>query len=483
MEKTTREMVESDMLKTKILCTMGPSCDSIEVLGQMLQAGMGIARLNMAHGELEEHQERIRRIRTAASEQQKYIPILLDIKGPEVRIGKLKEPYVELVKGQEVTLTTEQLLGDSKRISVNYADMPKVVGHGSKILLDDGLIELTVTSTNDQDMVCRIVTGGTLKPRKGVNLPGVKTTLPGITERDVHHIHFGLENGVDIIAVSFVRKADDILEVRRILAENQAEHVQIISKIENDEGVTNIDEIIEVSDGIMVARGDLGVEIPVEDVPLIQKLIINKCNEAGKPVIVATHMLESMQVNPRPTRAEVTDVSTAVQQGADVVMLSGETAAGKYPVESVRTMATIAAKTEHTIDFGQHFSLRRGSHSSNVTEIISQAVVSTSLELHAKVIVTPTESGFTARMVSKYRPEAPILAITPNPQVLPKLCLLWGVIPVVGESVETTDAMFQSAMNHCAKLGFVEKDDYIVISAGVPLGESGKTNLIKVHQM
>jgi pyruvate kinase len=483
MGKMTREMVESDMLKTKILCTMGPSCDSIEVLGQMLQAGMGIARLNMAHGELEDHQERIRSIRTVASEQQTYVPILLDIKGPEIRIGKLKEPCVELVKGQEVTLTTEQVLGDSKRISVNYPDMPRVIGQGSRILLDDGLIELRVTSVYEQEIVCCIVTGGSLKPRKGVNLPGVKTTLPGITERDIHHIHFGLENGIDLIAVSFVRKAEDILEVRNILAENQAEHVQIISKIENDEGLSNIDEIIAVSDGIMIARGDLGVEIPVEDVPLVQKLIIDKCNHAGKPVIVATHMLESMQINPRPTRAEVTDVSTAVQQGADVVMLSGETAAGRYPVESVRTMATIAAKTEDTIVFDQQFSVRRTRHSSNVTEIISQAVVSTSLELDAKAIITPTESGFTARMVSKYRPKAPIVAITPHFHVLPKLCLLWGVIPVVGESVETTDEMFQSALNHCAKLGFVQKNDYVVISAGVPLGESGKTKLIKVHQL
>ncbi len=375
------------------------------------------------------------------------------------------------------------MLGDSDRISVNYADLPKVIEENAKILLDDGLIELRAVSSDERNIHCNIVTGGILKPRKGVNLPGVRTTLPGITEQDIRHIHFGLETGIDIIAVSFVRKAGDILEVRNILAENNAAHIQIISKIENEEGVSNIDEIVAVSDGIMIARGDLGVEIPVEDVPLLQKIMIEKCNDAAKPVIVATHMLESMQVNPRPTRAEVTDVSTAVQQGADALMLSGETAAGKYPIESVQTMATIAAKTEHILDSDRQRSAKRTRQTSNVTETISHAAVSSSLEINAKAIITPTESGFTARMVSKYRPKAPILAITPHPHVIPKLCLLWGVIPMIGESVGTTDEMFQTAIIHCAKLGFIEKDDFVVISAGVPIGETGKTNLIKIHQM
>lgn len=471
------------MLKTKILCTLGPSCDSIEVLSQMIQAGMTVARLNMAHGELEEHKERIQNIRKAASEQQKYVPILLDIKGPEVRIGKLKEASVELIKDREIVLTTDQILGDSSRISVNYVDLPKVIRPNSRILIDDGLIELCVISSDETDIRCKVLTGGILKPRKGVNLPGVKTTLPGVTERDVHHIHFGLDNGVDIIAVSFVRKAEDILEVRRILAENNAGHVQIISKIENEEGVSTLDEIIAVSDGIMVARGDLGVEIPVEDVPLVQKTMIQKCNEAGKPVIVATHMLESMQVNPRPTRAEVSDVSNAVLQGADVLMLSGETAAGKYPVQSVSTMTTIAARTESMLDFDAQFAVRRSKQPANVTEIISQAAVSSALELDAKAIITPTESGFTAQMVSKYRPKAPIVAITPNPRVLPQLCLLWGVIPMIGDHVETTDEMFESAIMNGGKLGFLQKDDFVVISAGVPLGKSGTTNLIKIQQL
>lgn len=322
-----------------------------------------------------------------------------------------------------------------------------------------------------------------LKPRKGVNLPGVTITLPGITERDVHHILFGLENRIDIIAVSFVRKAEDILEVRTILKENKAEHIQIISKIENEEGVSNLDEIIEVSDGIMVARGDLGVEIPVEEVPLVQKKIVERCNAAGKPVIVATHMLDSMQVNPRPTRAEVSDVSTAVLQGADVLMLSGETAAGKYPIESVRTMATVAVKAESVMDYTEQFTKRKAYQTRNITEVISQAAVSSSFELNVKAIITPTESGYTARMVSKYRPKAPIIAITQHPDVLLKLCLLWGVIPVLGDNVITTDDMFASAVNNSWRAGLVSQGDYVIISAGVPMGKAGTTNLIKVQQV
>jgi pyruvate kinase len=324
-------------------------------------------------------------------------------------------------------------------------------------------------------------------PRKGVNLPGVKTTLPGITKRDVRHIHFGLKHKIDIIAVSFVRKAEDILEVRRILSEQGASNVQVISKIENEEGLTNLEEIIEVSDGIMIARGDLGVEIPVEDVPLVQQRMIEKCNEAGKPVIVATHMLDSMQTNPRPTRAEVSDVTAAVLQGADILMLSGETAVGKYPVESVAAMATIAVKAESMFDYSEQFiqkqKKRRHKPNSNMTEIVSQAVVGASLELNAKSIITPTESGFTARMVSKYRPKSPIIAVTRHRHTYLKLCLLWGVIPVLGSSAATTDEMLDSALQHSRKTGLLAEGDYVVITAGVPIGQSGNTNVIKIHRM
>lgn len=420
------------MLRTKIICTLGPACDRPEILKEMIQAGMTVGRLNMAHGEPEEHARRIEGVRQAARELDTFIPIMMDIKGPEVRIGKLKEASCQLIAGEELILTTEEIEGDARRISVNYPEMPKVVHENDRILIDDGLVELRVLSVEGSEITCRIISGGTLKPRKGVNLPGIKTTLPGVTERDIRHIGFGLEQNIEMIAVSFVRKGDDIREVRRILDERGAGHVQIISKIENEEGIEHLDDILEASDGIMVARGDLGVEVPVENVPMMQKEMIDKCNLAGKPVIVATHMLESMQVNPRPTRAEVSDVYNAVMQGADVVMLSGESAAGKYPVQSVRTMARVAHQAEAMIDYYDQFDRKRKQHATNITEVISQSAVSASLELDAKAIITSTGSGFTARMISKYRPKAPILAITHDVHVLSKVCLLSGVFPFQG---------------------------------------------------
>ncbi|MCM3784170.1 pyruvate kinase [Neobacillus mesonae] len=471
------------MLKTKIICTMGPACDSIDLLKQMIGHGMTVARLNMAHGELDEHVQRIERVRKAAEELGTFVPIMIDIKGPEIRIGKLKEDSVNLVTGTELILTTEEILGDIQRIGVNYPEMNQVVKPGDKVLIDDGLIELEVLKITGPEIHCKILNGGVLKPRKGVNLPGIKTTLPGVTERDKKHIAFGLENKVEMIAASFVRKGADIDEIRSILKQNQAEHVQIYSKIENQEGVDHIDEIINASDGIMVARGDLGVEVPIEDVPMVQIELIKKCNLAGKPVIVATHMLDSMQVNPRPTRAEVSDVSNAVLQGADVVMLSGESAAGKYPVESVKTMAAVAEKAESLIDYRNEFFKKRELHTTKITEVISQSVVSASLELAAKVIITSTGSGFTAKMVSKYRPEAPILAITSNPEVLPKLCLYSGVFPFLGEKVTTTDEMFESVTRNASMKGFVAQGDVVVLSAGVPIGISGTTNLIKIVEV
>jgi len=462
---------------------MGPSSNSVATIKEMIHAGMNIARLNMAHGELEDHQQIISHIRQAASECNAIIPILLDIKGPEVRIGKLKDPSCELIEGEQIVVTTEQILGDSKRISISYIDLPKVIHPGSRILINDGLLELRVISMKDTEIYCTIISGGTLKPRKGVNLPGITTTLPGVTEKDLRHIQFGIDNHIDIIAVSFVRKGEDIVEVRRILEENFAAHVQIISKIENEEGVSKLDEIIQVSDGIMVARGDLGVEIPVEDVPIVQIDIINKCNLAGKPVIVATHMLESMQINPRPTRAEVSDVANAVLQGADVLMLSGETAAGKYPVQSIATMATVALKAENMFDYHECFTRISTLQTTSITEIISQAVVSSSLDLNAKAIITPTESGFTARMVAKYRPKSQIIAITPHDHILMKLCLLRGVVPIKGIKATSTDEMFESSIHSAITADLIQDGDYVVISAGVPIGKSGATNLMKIHQL
>ncbi|SFE95759.1 pyruvate kinase [Paenibacillus algorifonticola] len=470
------------MRKTKIVCTMGPACDSVDTLREMIRSGMNVARLNMAHGELEDHAGRIERIREAAAAENAIVPILLDIKGPEVRIGKLEEASYLLVAGETLTLTTEEVLGNGRRIHVNYSELPLVVKPGNTILLDDGLIDLEVASVEATEVHCTIVNGGLIKPRKGVNLPGIRTTLPGVTERDIRHIHFGIQQNIDIVAPSFVRRAEDILEIRELLQAHGAGHVQIISKIENEEGVVNLDSIIAASDGIMVARGDLGVEIPVQDVPSMQRDMINKCNVAGKPVIVATHMLDSMQVNPRPSRAEVSDVAGAVMQGTDAIMLSGETAAGKYPVQSVATMAAIALKAESQLDYYAGFQERRQLASTTITEVISQAVVSSSLELKAKAILTRTESGFTARMVSKYRPQSPVIAITSDEKILPLLALLWGVIPVKGTKTGTTDELLHAAMADAEQTGLLAEGDFVVITAGAPVGLSGTTNLIKIEQ-
>ncbi|QNK55178.1 pyruvate kinase [Paenibacillus sp. PAMC21692] len=471
------------MSQTKIVCTMGPSSNSISILKEMMKSGMTVARLNMAHGELEDHSSRIELIREAASEASAIVAIMMDIKGPEIRIGTLEEGSYELKAGDTLTLTSEPITGNGVRVAVNYPDMPSVIQPGNRILIDDGLIELIAQEVKGTEIVCTVMNGGPLKPRKGVNLPGISTTLPGVTDRDIRHIAFGIEQGIDMIAMSFVRKAEDVLQVRQLLEDAGAAHIQIISKIENEEGVDNLDAIIEVSDGIMVARGDLGVEIPAEDVPMIQKTMIEKCNLAGKPVIVATQMLDSMQVNPRPTRAEVSDVANAVLHGADAIMLSGESAAGKYPLESVRMMAMIAERAESTIDYAEQFKSRITTPTGSITEVISQAVVSSSLQLNAKAILTPTESGFTARMVSKYRPESPIIAITAHDHVLKRMTLVRGVIPVKGESMSSTDELFKASIRGAARTQLLQSGDFVVISAGVPSGKAGATNLIRIHQM
>jgi pyruvate kinase len=469
------------MQKVKILCTIGPACDSVSTLKKLIQAGMTIARLNMAHGDLQEHQQRIRNIREAAGQLDVIVPILLDIKGPEIRIGQLKAPSFELHPNEAVTLTTEEILGDEKRISVSYKELPQHVEPGTIILMDDGLIQLKVESSKGTEIFCRVINGGIIKPRKGVNLPGIQTSLPGVTERDIKHIFFGISEGIHIIALSFVRRAEDILEIRKLLEDQNAAHIQIISKIENREGIDNLDAILEVSDGLMVARGDLGVEIPIEEVPIIQKLIIGKCNVAGKPVITATHMLESMQQNPRPTRAEASDVANAVLDGTDILMLSGETAVGKYPVESVTTMSAIALRVDTLIDYKANLIKNSALQKTNITEVISQSVVRSSIQLNAKAIIIPTVSGFTARMVSKYRPKVPIIAITLNENVLYSLYLLKGVIPVKGTPIKSTDEMFSLSIKHVLDKKMIQIGDLIILTAGVPIGKSGSTNLIKIE--
>ncbi|MEO3947359.1 pyruvate kinase [Gorillibacterium sp. CAU 1737] len=472
------------MRKTKIVCTIGPSSESPEMLRKLIRAGMNVARLNFAHGEPEEHIARIRHIREAAAAENQYVAVLIDTKGPEIRIGKMEDSFVELVAGETVTLTTEEVLGTKERIHVTYKQLPQDVSPGSIILIDDGLVRLEVEQAQGTEILCRIRNGGRLKPRKGVNVPGVKTSLPGVTEKDVRHIRFGVEQKIDIIAQSFVRKAEDILEIKHILDELGAGHIQVVAKIENDEGVENLDAIISASDGIMVARGDLGVDLPVEDVPLVQKDMIRRCNLAGKPVITATHMLESMQQNPRPTRAEAGDVSNAVFDGTDAVMLSGESAAGKYPLESVETMARIAGKAESALDSYSWLTLQAARKTLNVTGTIGQAVAQAALELNAKAILALTESGFTARMIAKHKPQAPVIAVSSKPSVLHALTMSWGVIPLLRSTdVADSDAAVQSAVELAKTGGYIQEGDLVVVTAGVPAGASGSTNLVRIHRV
>lgn len=471
------------MRKTKIVCTIGPSSESLDNIKKLITAGMNVARLNFSHGDFEEHGARITTIREASAELGKSIAILLDTKGPEIRTGKLKEEPIELVQDELITLTTEEILGDKDRLSITYSDLPGDVEVGSTILIDDGLIGLTVVDIQGTEIKCRIVNGGTIKSKKGVNVPGVNISLPGITEKDANDIVFGIEQGVDFIAASFVRKASDVLEIRQLLESHNASHIQIISKIENQQGVDNLDEILEVSDGLMVARGDLGVEIPAEDVPLAQKRMIEKCNRVGKPVITATQMLDSMQRNPRPTRAEASDVANAIFDGTDAIMLSGETAAGKYPVDSVLTMSRIAEKAESALEYREIFIKQSNAQQTTVTEAISQSVANSALELDAKAIITSTETGYTARMVSKYRPKAPIIAVTTEDKTMRRLALNWGVTPVKGIVASSTDEMFDKAMKGGIDSGIVKEGDLVVITAGIPLGRSGSTNLIKIGQV
>lgn len=471
------------MRKTKIVCTIGPASESKENIVKLIQAGMNVARLNFSHGDFEEHGNRIRNIKEARAQLGTTVAILLDTKGPEIRLGKLRHEPIELIQDACIVLTTDVIEGDDKRVSVTYAQLPQDVQPGSTILIDDGTIGLRVEQIDHNEITCRIINGGELKSRKGVNVPGVRINLPGITAKDAADIRFGIEQGVDFIAASFVRKASDVIEIRSILEEHGAKHIHIISKIENQEGVDNLQEILAVSDGLMVARGDLGVEIPAEDVPIVQKRMIELCNRAGKPIITATQMLDSMQRMPRPTRAEASDVANAIFDGTDATMLSGETAAGKYPVESVLTMARIAQKAESVLKYREMFLQQAHAQQTTITEAISQAVANSALDLDAQAIITPTESGYTARMVSKYRPKAPILAITQDESVMRRLNLVFGVIPIKGVPVKTTDELFTHSLRLAQESGHVQVGDLVIITAGVPVGHAGATNLIRIHQI
>ncbi|GAE34116.1 pyruvate kinase [Halalkalibacter akibai] len=469
------------MRKTKIVCTIGPASESVEKLTALIEAGMNVARLNFSHGDFEEHGARIKNIREASERTGKTVAILLDTKGPEIRTQQLENGVAELKIGDELIISMTEVVGNNKKISVTYPGLVNDVSPGSKILLDDGLIGLEVTEVLDNELVTRVMNSGTLKNKKGVNVPNVSVNLPALTDKDIADIKFGIEQGVDFIAASFVRRATDVLEIRELLDNNNGSEIHIIPKIENQEGVDNIDEILEVSDGLMVARGDLGVEIPAEEVPLVQKSLIKKCNLVAKPVITATQMLDSMQRNPRPTRAEASDVANAIFDGTDAIMLSGETAAGDYPVESVQTMHNIATRTEQALNYSAMLRKKTKEETTTITSAIGQSVAHTASNLTAAVILSATESGHTARIVSKYRPKSPIIAVTSNEKVIRKLNLVWGVYPIQGRHCTSTDEMFDSTISTALESGSIKQGDLVVITAGVPVGETGTTNIMKVH--
>ena len=465
--------------KTKIVCTMGPNMDNIENIRALAKNGMDIARLNFSHGDHAEHLNRINMIKQVREELGLPIAILLDTKGPEIRTGMLvNDEKVELKEGQDFVLTTEEIVGDANKVSITYTQLPEDVKEGNTILIDDGLIGLTVQKVNDKEIFCKVTNGGLLGSRKGVNVPGVSVKLPGITQKDKDDIIFGISQGLDFVAASFVRNAEAVREIRKVLNEANSD-MAIISKIENEEGIQNIDEIIEESDGIMVARGDMGVEIPAAEVPYIQKMIIQKCNDAYKPVITATQMLDSMIRNPRPTRAEVTDVANAIYDGTDAIMLSGETAMGKYPVEALQTMVSIAVETESHLDYDGILEMNSLHRSKSVSSGICYSAVATASSLNAKVIAASSFSGYTARLVSKLKPQSIILGLSPLESTLRKMQLLWGVVPVKVDEASSTDALLDNTVADVKERGFVEKDDIMILTAGVPTSKTGVTNMIK----
>ncbi len=468
------------MRKTKIVCTIGPASESVDVLKKLMERGMNVARLNFSHGTHDEHLLRIKNIREAAGQLGISAAIMLDTKGPEIRTGRLKTDKIKLVTGARITLTTDEVEGTEELLSLSYKNLIQDVTEGDRILIADGLVELKVEAVREKTLECLIVNGGEIGSQKNVNIPGVAVNLPSITEKDIKDIVFGIENRLDLIAASFVRTSRDVIAIRRILEENNAD-MAIIAKIESRQGVEHIDEILKVADGVMVARGDLGVEIPTEEVPLVQKMIIEKCNRAGKPVITATQMLESMINNPRPTRAEATDIANAIFDGTDAIMLSGETAAGKFPLEAVETMAKIAKRTEAALKYKDLLAKREVSPLRTVTDAISHATCTTAYDLGAAAIITSTESGHTARMVSKYRPQAPIIAVTPKMEVVRRLGLIWGVYPLLVGETSGTDEMVSRAIETALAADFIKCGDLVVITAGVPVGMPGTTNLLKVH--
>lgn len=476
------------MKRTKIICTMGPNTDDEEMMRKLAKAGMDIARFNFSHGDHEEQKTRMDLLKKVRKELKLPIAILLDTKGPEIRTGILEGGQkVYLEEGSQFTLTTEQIEGNNIRCSQTYKDLPKDVKAGDTILIDDGLIQLTVENVTDTDVVCRVVNGGELGQKKGINVPNVEVKLPAITEQDKNDILFGIEQGIDFIAASFVRNAEAIKEIKELLRANGGERIDVIAKIENAEGVHNIDKIIKAADGVMVARGDLGVEIPAHEVPHIQKMIIRKCNESYKPVITATQMLDSMMRAPRPTRAEVTDVANAIYDGTDAIMLSGETAMGKYPEQAVQMMVKIAECTEPYMTHKRFLDYRALRGNKNVSSAVGVAAVQTTENLGADCIVTPTISGQTARLISNFRPKVPIYAVSPNEWARRKMQIYWGVTSVEGYEEDSTENIISHAMYIVRRENLVKKGDIVVFTAGDPAtnmvnGEGAVTNIMQVIQ-
>ena len=468
--------------KTKIVCTLGPATDREGVLREMMLAGMNVARFNFSHGSHAEHQKRLDTLKALREELGLPVAAMLDTRGPEIRLRSFADGPVKLRTGHEFTLTTEDVPGDETRCSITYPELPVDVKAGDTILLDDGLVRLTVLEVTAADICCRVENDGTMKDNKGVNVPGVRLSMPYISQRDREDILFGAEAGFDYIAAIFVRSAADVQEIRRLL-EEKSSHIRIIAKIENQEGISNLGEILSAADGIMVARGDMGVEIDFTEVPIIQKNMIAQCVACGKPVITATQMLDSMMENPRPTRAEITDVANAIYDGTSAIMLSGETAAGKYPVDAVRTMDAIARRTEGEIDYAGRLRHLAGENRLSIAAATAHAACTTAMDINADAIITVSASGTTARLVSRFHPGTPVVACLVDETVQRQMALCWGVTPILMPYAGSTDELVELAMSTAEKAGLVRSGDLVVITAGVPVGVSGTTNMIQVHMV
>lgn len=469
------------MRKTKIICTLGPATDKGNILEQLIVEGMDVARFNFSHSTYEEHGRRMKELKKLRKSHGKHVAALLDTKGPEVRLKDFAEGSAFLKKGQEFILHSTEVEGDEKGVSITYPELYQDVSAGDTILIDDGLIQMKVLRLEQTNIVCQIENEGKVSNHKGINVPGISLSLPYMSEQDKEDILFGIHQGFDFVAASFVRTADDIMEVRNFLDENGGKKVNIIAKIENQQGVNNVTDIIRASDGIMIARGDMGVEIPVEDVPVIQKMIIKKVYQAGKQVITATQMLESMMLHPRPTRAEATDVANAIYDGTSAIMLSGETAAGLYPIEALRMMVKLSERTEADIDYRKRFFSQERKANPNITDAISHATCTTAHDLNAKAIITVTKSGASARMISRYRPDCDIIGCSMDSHVCRQINLSWGVVPALLPEQTEVFELFAHAVEAARDKAKLEEGDITVLTSGVPIGVSGTTNMLKVE--